>query len=401
MKFTDRAVQAIRAPATGQLDYFDESGRLPGFGVRVAASGRKAWVLFYRHRGRLRRLTLGTYPQLGVADARGRARDLLADVTKGQDPAGDKQIERRAPTFDEVAHEFIDRYAKAKRSGAETKRILERDVIPEWRTRRAKDITARDVRELLDGIVDRGAPIQANRTFAAVRKLFNWAAAPDRGLVPQFHNPCRGMEAPAEERQRDRVLSTDELRQIWTALDAESLPNATLFRLYLLTAQRGGELRTMKWDDVDFDAAWWTIPAERAKNGLTHRVPLSLQALRLLRGLHAQAHHSSWVFPTLRRSTNGHRANVYAVAARIRQRTGVDFTPHDLRRTAASYMTGMGTSRLTVAKILNHADRGVTAIYDRHSYDVEKHAALTAWAGRLEAIVAEDSRAPPRASLRA
>src|SRR5437899_11434635 len=113
----------------------------------------------------------------------------------------------------------MERHAKAKkRSWREDQRILDHDVLPAWRTRKAKDITARDVRQLLDGIVDRGAPIQANHVFALVRKVFNWAAAPDRALVPQFQNPCRGIEQPAPARQRDRVLTADELRAVWQAL---------------------------------------------------------------------------------------------------------------------------------------------------------------------------------------
>jgi integrase len=99
--------------------------------------------------------------------------------------------------------------------------MLERDVLPRWRRRRARDVTARDVRRLLDAILTRGAPIQANRTLAVVRKVFNWAGAPDRALVPQSHNPCRGLERPAPERQRERVLSADELRALWRALDRE------------------------------------------------------------------------------------------------------------------------------------------------------------------------------------
>src|SRR5207249_3084860 len=120
---------------------------------------------------------------------------------------------------------------------------------------------------------------QANRTFATIRRLFNWASAPDRAYVPQFHNPCRGLERPAAEHQRERVLSADELHAVWHALDAENVYNAALVKLLLLTAQRVGEVRTMTWADLDLDAIWWTIPAERAKNKLAHRVPLSAPAV--------------------------------------------------------------------------------------------------------------------------
>src|SRR4029079_7124655 len=116
-------------------------------------------------------------------------------------------------TFERIARLYLDRHGRPqKRSWREDQRILEHDVLPQWAGRRARSITARDVRRLLDGIVDRGAPIQANRTLAVVRRVFNWAAAPDRALVPQSCNPCRGLERPAPERQRERVLSESELR---------------------------------------------------------------------------------------------------------------------------------------------------------------------------------------------
>jgi integrase len=294
------------------------------------------------------------------------------------------------PTFEQVARLYVERYARLrKRSWREDERILLHDVLPRWGGRRAHSITARDVRRLLDAIVDRGAPIQANRTLAVVRRVFNWAAAPDRALVPQAHNPCRGLERPAPERQRERVLGESELRAVWRALDAEPLRNAALFKLYLLTAQRGGELRTMAWADVDLASGWWTIPGSRAKNGRSHRVPLSPPAVVLLRELPRT---SAWVFPTPRGSASGYRERIYKVVDRLRRATGItDFTPHDLRRTAASYMTSMGIPRLTVAKLLNHAEPGVTAVYDRYAYDREKREAVVAWATRLKEIVGGDA----------
>jgi integrase len=148
------------------------------------------------------------------------------------------------PTLEEVVLEYLSRHARPKkRSWREDARMLHRDVLPAWGSRRARDVTARDVRRLLDAIVERGAPIQANRTLAVVRRMFNWAAAPDRAMVPQGHNPCRGLERPAQKRQRERVLSADELRSVWGALDAETFEIASLFRLYVLTAQREAEGR--------------------------------------------------------------------------------------------------------------------------------------------------------------
>ena len=298
---------------------------------------------------------------------------------------------RRELSFECVVRAYLARHARPKkRTWREDERMLERDVLPRWGRRRARDVTARDVRALLDAIVARGAPIQDNRTLAVVRRVFSWAAAPDRALVPQAHNPCRGLERPAPEHQRERVLSGAELRAVWRALDAEDARTAALFRLYLWTAQRDGELRTMAWVDVDLEGAWWTIPVERSKNARSHRVPLCAGAIATLRALRDG---SPWVFPTLRRSASGHRERVYKAVHRIRRASGVeDFTPHDLRRTVASHMTSMGIPRLTVSKLLNHAERGVTAVYDRYGYDREKREAVEAWERRLAEIVRGDLR---------
>lgn len=395
-RLTDTAVKALRPPASGQVTHWDVT--LPGFGLRIATGGSRAWIIQYRRggrRGRVQRLTLGRYPLMSLADARTKAKEALAAVVQGDDPAAEKRAQREAPTFEEVAREYIEKHAKkVNRSWREKARMLEADVIPAWRSRNARDITARDVREVVDSIADRGAPIAANRTFALIRRVFNWAAAPDRALVPQHHNPCRGMERPAPERQRERVLGADELRRVWRALDGEDALNAALFRLLLLTGQRGGEVRTMRWEDVDLDAALWTIPAERAKNGRAHRVPLSPQAVAILRSLPRLAD-SPFVFPSARAAT-GCRESITKAVARLRKASGVDCWPHDLRRTVASSMTATGISRLTVSKLLNHVERGVTAVYDRHSYLPEIAAALNAWAAKLEQIVSGE---PARAKV--
>jgi len=176
---------------------------------------------------------------------------------------------------------------------------------------------------------------------------------------------------------------------VWGALDAEPAWFAGAIRLYLLTAQRKHEILGMRWEEIDFASGWWTIPSLRAKNGLAHRVWLNASAQRLIKELRLRSGGSLFVFP----SPRGDQpiATAQKPLVRIREATGIDFGIHDLRRTAASNMTGMGISRLTVSKILNHAEKGVTAVYDRHSYDAEKRDALDAWGRRLVDIIEKES----------
>jgi integrase len=392
VNLTARFVVTLKPPPTGQVDYRDDG--VPGFGLRVSAGGRKSWVVVYRQGGRLRRLTLGVYPHLELAAARAKARDALHEVGQGGDPARTKQEDRRAETFADLAREYIERHAKRKKSGDEDIRILNGSpqkkrtgktphvpLVSRWGSRKIKDIRRADVRELLDEIGAR-APIMANRVLALVRRMFNFAI--ERDWLEA--NPCQMVKAPGEERQRDRVLSEDELRRVWLALDNESPLVATLFRLRILTAQRGGEVHGASWAEFDLATGWWTIPAERAKNRLAHRVPLGPQALGLLKTWQAQVDDSPWVFPSSRKK-GPHIAHAQKAIERLVRASGVKFRGHDLRRTAASLMVGGGVPRLVVSKILNHVETGVTAVYDRHGYDFEKRAALEVWDSRLAAIV--------------
>ena len=159
-------------------------------------------------------------------------------------------------------------------------------------------------------------------------------------------------------------------------------------KLRLLTAQRGGEVQGMEWSEIELDSGWWTIPASKTKNGLTHRVFLTEMALRIIEEARKLCGKKSspFVFPGPR---GGYIENVQKAIQKIREVTGIDFTGHDLRRTAATQMTSMGIPRFTVQKILNHAEPGVTKIYDRYSYDAEKREALESWSKRLKVMVSD------------
>lgn len=241
---------------------------------------------------------------------------------------------------------------------------------------------------MLEDIVDRGAPIQANRTLAVIRKMFNFSLQRDIVQV----SPCVGVKALAQERQKDRVLTDDELRAFWFGLDKARMTRLVKLSLkvQLLTATRKGEVIAAEWNAISGEV--WTIPAENAKNKLAHRVPLSLQALAVLAELNTLTGNSRWLFPSMKGNAHFLPTSVDH-ALRINQSVfGIAlFTPHDLRRTAASHMTALGISRLVVQKILNHKESGITAVYDRHSYDQEKRKALETWGRKLEAIINDDS----------
>jgi len=369
LMLTDRHVAAIK-PTTARVEYVDE--KVPGLALRVTPNGAKSWTVRYRHRGRLRRLTLGSASVIPLVKARERVRDLLHEASKGADPATEKQAGRKAETIGDLAALYIEKWAKPrKRSWKADDNLLRKKVLPTWRHRAIADITRQDVRGLVEDVAEAGAPIVANRVAALLSKMFAFAL--DRDLVTA--SPAVRIARPGHERQRDRVVSEDEL------------PMAAFYKLRLLTAQRGGEVTSMRWQDLDLPNGWWTIPAGVSKNRLAHRVPLSRTAVTLIEALRTAAMDTVFVLGAASRTkgagARGKRQQSEAAATF----TVPDFRGHDLRRTAASMMASGGIPRLTISKILNHVERSITAVYDRHSYDAEKRAALDWWDAKLRAIL--------------
>ena len=357
-------------------------------------------------------MKIGNLAGLSLADARQEhQRQRAAIENNGVTPrmeqaaaAAEKAAEAAEAaagvTVKALAADYIARWAKRrKKSWLQDQQQLERDVIPRWGDRRAADVTRRDVVALLDEVVGRGAPIAANRLLAVVRRMFRWSV--EVGILE--NTPCLYVKAPAAEHQKDRVLSEEEIRAAWEAWsNAGATPTTRrALQFMLATAQRPGEVQSITWAEIA--GTWWTISAAKSKNKQAHRVHLNALALEALgergKGYVFKGRGGAMSPRALARACARH-AKLEATPIQksrskgIRKRHklpvvwGVErFSPHDLRRTAASHMTGSGISRLVVSKILNHVETGVTAVYDRHSYDLEKVQALDAWARKLRQIV--------------
>ncbi|MBI5014386.1 MAG: integrase arm-type DNA-binding domain-containing protein [Deltaproteobacteria bacterium] len=405
---TDAKVKTLKARE--ERSEVADGGR-NGLVLRVTPNGVKTWALRYRMDGKPRKLTLGTYPALTLEKAREAAVLERAKLEKGIDPGAAKQqekdaaraarqVDRLATTLGNLAADYVEKYAKPrKRSWKEDERYLEQDVKPVLGKLKALDVTREHVRGLLREKMEAGSPIAANRLLAVVRKMFAWAV--DEGILSD--NPCAGLKAPGKKVSKDRVLTPEEVRKVWALLEPPTPrkkddpppkgPVVTMssevrraLRLILVTAQRPGEVLGMTWEEIE--GTWWTVPSERAKNGLSHRVHLSKLALEIL-GTRGTGN----VFPSpkVKEDKPGHiDINALAKAVRRSQEAlGVaPWTPHDLRRTAASLMAGAGVSPFTVERVLNHTLQGVQAVYNRHSYDAEKREALNRWAAQLGRILA-------------
>jgi len=386
-------------------------GRIGGLYLIIQPSGAKSWAFRYRAAGVPKKLTLGKWPMVDLKTAREDATQAYLSSQRGGDPAAERvatRVASRAPKVsadrdlvEEVVDAFIRRYAKPnQKSWAETKRILDREVVnrPEgkgWRGRHLAEIGRADVHELLDGVVDRGSPVMANRVLAALRKMCAWSV--DRGIIAA--SPCTGIKAPTAERSRDRVLSDDELRGLWTACDAIGWPFRDLVRLLLLTGQRRDEVGKMRWSELDLDGKTWTLPRERAKNGVAHVVPLSAPALAIITAL-PRIGASDFVFTVTGRTAVSGFSNakdrIDALLATSHGQPVPAWVFHDLRRTAATGMARLGTALPAVERVLNHVSGtfgGIVGVYQKHGFADEKRHALTAWAAFVERLVSTEAGA--------
>ena len=280
-----------------------------------------------------------------------------------------------------------------------TERLLRQHVLPHWRGRLMHEITRRDVLDILDRVVDGGAPIAANRVHAAVRKFFNWAVARDILAA----SPCAGVKPPTAERARDRVLSDVELRFVWQATDKLSGTFGPLVKLLALTGQRRDEVARMRWDELDLDARLWTLPAERTKNSKPHEIPLSNAALAALQNVPNIAG-SPFVF-----ATNGGASPVSGYSDGKRRLDALlpadmpAWRLHDLRRTCASGLARLGINLPVIEKVLNHSSgsfAGIVGVYQKHSFADEKRQALEAWGRHVDSLVSRSKVARIRGAAR-
>jgi integrase len=391
MRFTTRWIEGVRVPE--RTDFVDAANA--GLLLRVTPNGQKSWAYLYRRKGdgRRRMLTLGTFPDMGLKDARYAMVARRNAINAGEDPAGAVQALKRVDTVDEL----LDRYLKDSRPhsakwGREVERIFAKDIRPAIGMSKVTSVKRADILAIVNAVKDRGAGIAANRTLAAIRKAFNWAVEEGHMEV----NPASGISRKAKEQARDRALSESELRTFWTGLNnAPMTPGIRLaLRLALTTGQRIGEVLGAPPSEIDLDKAEWLIPATRAKNGREHLVPLSPLAVELFREAMAISAGQRFIFPN--RAKRDH-LEVNAVGHAMRRslpQLGLEenaATAHDLRRSVASQLAAMGIAENIIARVLNHVSevgKTITGrVYVKHAFAAEKRHALEAWSARLTGIV--------------
>jgi integrase len=440
VRITDTWLRTVKPRKTR----YDVTTELRGLMVRVHPSGAVSFRYRYK-RGKDKDgrpiqyvIVLGEHGKKGAGitleDAHEFQRKAKRWLSLGLDPIEEKakedaarekarQERAEAGTVTDIVDEFVHRKLRAERWDSDTSQWMrdskvttqprKRPEAAEWLLKanlidatldnqrvgrmRAHDLTRRHLVRLLDAIVDRGAPVLANRAYAILKQLFDWAAGKD--LVPA--SPMAGIERPGgKEMPRERVLNVDEISAFWTMLDTADMeePTRIALKLLLTTGQRRGEITFAQWSHFDVEAKLWTVPVELLKTSHSkrkrpepHVVPLSPLALELLTDLRKLTGKGTYLLPAFGtpKSEAPYSEAVLSRAVRgNKDHFGIQhFTPHDLRRTAASHMTKIGVPRLHVEKVLNHATGDIAEIYDRHDYLPEKRVALERWGEHLSGII--------------
>jgi integrase len=367
----------------------------------VSPKGARSYSCLYRVKlpkgstpAPVQRYTIGPVSEVTLTAARETVRRIREAARLGRDLPAEMvaasareateaaKAKAAAGSFAELVERFLADGKRrkgqplAESTRAAYARTLNRDVVPVLGAIPPAEVTRAHVRGIVDGIRDKGHPVQANRTLAAVSRLFNWAASKD--LVPS--NPCAGLTQTAEA-ARERVYRVEELRRIVAA--SQGGPLEHLVSLLLLTAARAGEWRQARWEDLDLDVAEWTVRATDQKGG-TRVLPLPRAALAVLRAIGPRP--EGYILPAATRS--GHAEHAQSQIVALREAAGVeDFRLHDLRRTVATRLAAAGTRREVVETILGHSMGKVESIYNRHGYLPEMRAALEAWSAELERLL--------------
>ena len=401
MRFTDVYLRKLKPEA--KKVYIREAD---GFTLRIMPTGSMTWLYIYNVDGKRREMSLGAYPDISLA----KGRELHADAKKllanGKDPGAQQREARedrkRTPFVADFVDEFIKGYAKEHNRGwKEIERSLKAEIVPRWGKRKMTDIKRRDLIIVLDEIKERGAPVMANRVLAYTRKMFSWAL--DRAVL-EVH-PFLMMARPNKETTRERALSETEIKTFWSNLDdckmSDQIKRA--LKLILVTGQRPGEVIGIHRDEISGD--WWEIPATRSKNKITHRVFLTATAKGLIGDAPGFIFESP-VYPSnplasppnpgksfeVRTMTHDIKQNLpHTPESKVEDRLKIPhFTPHDLRRSAATRWAEMEISGDMIDRLQNHITKqkqGVGHIYNRYSYAKEKQQALEQWERKLLSIV--------------
>lgn len=280
-KLTKRFIDGLEYNAEAKQRDVRWDSDISGFGIRIYPSGKKSFVLSYRHAGTKRLFTIGQYGNITLEQARVLAQKKMGEVADGKDPLLNRRAAKKKHDWNvnRAGKEFLKKLkSTSDRHHGEVKRIFEKDVFPTIGKMPIDEVTKDHILKIIDGVLERGAGIMANRTLMRLSRFFNWCI--ERNLIE--HSPVYKLPKPTQERTRDRVLADYEIKEILEVVHSMGYPFGSLVLFLLLTGQRRSEAASMKWTDYDPEQKLWILPREHTKSDRAHEVPLCERAIQIL-----------------------------------------------------------------------------------------------------------------------
>ena len=414
-KLTHRFVKGLQPPEK-PIEYYDENES--GLILRLSKAGSKTFAYRYRFSGDARRFTIGKFPEISLSDARAKIRELKVKINDGIDPQAEKKKRKYKPkelTFKELADIFSKQHLQtlAESTRNEYQRHIDIELLGKhkWGDLRVSEFTSQHVREVLNyKAYKEDAFTSANRIRSTISKIFAYGLK-NVGIKLDA-NPVENTPVFEQgENVRDRVYSENEIKELWEYWETKPEPIQSYYKILLLTGQRRSETMLMEWSEINWDKACkritigtdgrpkqeafladiWTIPEEKAKNGMETDVPLSNMVKNILRKLKPLTGKSKWVFESPRIKGQP-LSSVKKTTEKIQEKTSVsDFQLHDLRRTLATNLEENLIDQIVIQKILNHQVEGVTGKhYQWYNYNDKKLEALNRWSWRVQSIISSE-----------
>jgi integrase len=374
VSLTDAGIRSLEHPERGQVTYWDRS--LKSFGLRLSQGGTRSWIVMLGQDRR--RVTIGRYPLIPLAEARKQAKVLLAEEALGK-----FRPSRKA--FDDAKKEFLAECARKNkpRTVKDYQYLLDRHF--RFERKAVADISPREIVRVLNALND--TPSVKRHAYVIAQAFFRWCVR--QHLIE--HSPVEHLVVPVRQLSRDRVLDERELLRLLRALRAEETPFKRICLLLLYTGQRKGEIAHLEWSWIGADTI--TLPAAATKNSRVHTFPYGPVVAKILTAIPRLAD-CPYVFPAARQrseATTVHNSWSKPKRALDAECGVTDWTLHDLRRTVSSGMAALQVPQVVVEKLLNHVSGGtqspIAQVYNRHAYLEEMRAAVLQWESRLANLI--------------
>ena len=389
IKFTDNFIRNLQS----ETSWFEKT-ESSGLCVRVMPSGNKSWVYRFTLNGKRSKMTLGKYPGISLKHARELHAQALKLKEQDINPIEHVQEQKlkQNNTVKTLVQAWYSGYIeKNRKQPLQIKQQIDADIIPLFGDMVLERIEPRAITKALDVIVNRGAPVHANKILSTLKQAFNYGVS--RGDLAS--NPAaniRARDIGGLEKPRERFLTMDEIKKLWVFLSGDSnrmsIYTKIAIKIILLTGVRTAEIRLARWDEFDFDQSLWTIPAGHSKSGLTMKIHLSPQTQSLLLALRDESI-SSYVLPGMSDDQPLTEKALPKAIYRIQDRVEIPhWTAHDLRRTFATQLgEALNIDPVVIEKCLGHKMPKIMATYNKNEMLPQRKDALNQWGQYIQSLI--------------